>query len=86
MGAVFQGRASHDDCLLTFGELLYDLKLWEDLKSPEDLVLHNFAVGLLRQMGLTYIINPKKGQLIRFEIAYPEPGEMSEETRDMRRD
>jgi hypothetical protein len=83
--AVFTGRASADECLQTFGEILYEMKLWSRLDGPEDLVLHNHAVDLLNSMGLKYVVNTKKRNNMRFEIDFPQAEVLDEQTRDQRR-
>ena len=83
--AVFTGRGSPEECLETFGELLFEMKLWSKLNDPEEVVLHNHAVDILESMGLKYVVNTKRPNSMRFEIDFPEQEVLDEVPRDQRR-
>jgi hypothetical protein len=70
---------------MVLGDILFNLKLWSELKNPEDVALHNAALALMARMGIRYIVNPKDAKRLRFEIEYPESEEISETPRDVQR-
>lgn len=65
---TFLGQASKDEAMMCFGHLMANLRLWSELKTPEDAALHNAAMRILQTTGAAYVLDPKGGAVVRFEL------------------
>ena len=73
--AVFSGRQGlpAEMSLEVFGWLMMKLKLWEQLKTPEDVALHNVALDILKEMRASPSLGLRHPEKIIFSIEYERP-------------
>jgi hypothetical protein len=71
--ATFSGRASPDMAMEVFGYLMQKLKLWGELKSQEDVVLHNAALQIIAEMRAGPSVNLKDLGKLTFVIEHERP-------------
>ena len=71
--ATFTGRASPDMAMEVFGWMMMRLKLWGKLLTPEDVALHNAALGIVEEMRAGPSVNLKELSKLTFVIEHERP-------------
>jgi len=79
--ATFTGRASAEMAMEAFGYLMQRLKLWETVKSAEDVALHNEALAILKEMRGAPSLNLKNPAKITILIEYERPDDAMAQVR-----
>jgi hypothetical protein len=75
--AVFQARGTPDMAAEVFAYLMAKLKLYEPLKSAEDVALHNVALEIMSEMRAAQAINLKDMGRITLVIEHERPDDLS---------
>lgn len=73
MVAVFTGRGTPEMCMTTFGWIMGKLKLLGNLKTAEDVALHNVSMEILDEMKARPTVNLLHPEKLTLLIEYERP-------------